>query len=708
MKTITSTAVALFLAKTGFTLPIFKIVKKISTIKTILLIGIVTKLSFAHLQIYPKYEQYVNDITPYLSSPIESGFFYFNVPNTFQVGNTYEQYRYNTPDLENQMLLIDFHTDSLVGFTHYKYQQLFKSIPVEGAGCIEHFDKKGSLSFINAKFVENIRTNAIPNLTNNEAIEQLINNLKNNHEVEFAWENQAWEQQIRIDKNDSTASWYPVAELLFAVDELKNMQGVIDGSRYKLAYKITITTLAPSHETNIYYLDASDGSILKIRSNQCQVNGNVYGYGSKNLDTQWRGGFYQNYRLLAMDDGHDIHTKKYVENQTWSQMSETSSSSTNWGNTYLTETSTHFNVTNSWDYFKNTFNRNGMNGQGAGIHVYTQLNENNAFYQNNSTNDLVFGKTAQAWDYGMEPSIVGHEFTHGVTNYSSHLAYEHESGALNESFSDIFGTVIQAQTLDNGLTDWIIGNHIPTIPIQITRSLSNPQTRGNHWTGQYMTDLNGNFIFDPNNNKIPIYELGQPKNYVGNYFCDNCPMDVDRGGVHINSGVQNKWFNLLSAGQSNINLVGIGMNKASKIAYLALTSILMNSSQYTDSKEATITAAILLYGQCSQEHKSTVDAWNNVNISANYNCIPATINEFINPNKINIYPNPTSSILNFELPFISDKTIYIFDLHGKIIKEINPTELYFQTDVSNIDNGIYLIEFQINNQRITKKILIEK
>jgi bacillolysin len=294
----------------------------------------------------------------------------------------------------------------------------------------------------------------------------------------------------------------------------------------------------------------------------------------------------------------------------------------------------------------------------------------------------------------MEPSVVGHEFTHGITHHTANLAYEYESGALNESFSDIFGIVIQAQTLDWGSTDWIMGNLFPNT-LEFTRSLSSPNTRGSHWTGNY--DINNN----------PIYDLGQPDYYEGNNWC-NCPYDVDYGGLHINSGVQNKWFQALSAGETSPTVQGIGMTKAAQIAYYALTSILMNSSQYSDSKQATITASILLFGECSQEHKSTVNAWNYVGIYASYNCTVTSIDEIVDVNDVLVYPNPASSTLYLELPQVSENPIQIFDINGKLVKTIESTDLYFQTNISNLENGVYLLYFNFNGQQIVKRIIVQK
>lgn len=652
--------------------------------------------------IFGQYQQYETYISPYLSAPIESGFFYFNQPNTIQPGLLYQQYKLNAPDLNNDMLLIDTHTDNLVGLTHYKYQQLYKTIPIEGAGCIEHFTKSGSLVFLNAKIADSINSDARPRFTPEEAIEDLISLINRDGKLKFAWESEEWEQQIRSDHADSNATWYPTPELIFAIDTMKNMTLVIDGSRYSLAYKIPITTILPTYETNFYYLDAIYGHILKVRSSHIDITADVYGYGNRYIDTKWIGGFVQKHILDAEDDTRNIHTKKYTFGADyWNNMNDTKSGDSNWGNTYLTETSTHYHVSNTWDYYKNTFGRVGMDGQGSEVRIRTQytggmgVSSTNAFYLEDLTpNQLIFGYSSALWDLGMEPSIVAHEFTHGITHHTSDLAYEFESGALNESFSDILGTVIQAQTLDYGSTDWIHGNHVPN-SLTDTRDLSDPNSRGQHWSGQY--DSNGN----------AIYDLGQPDYYEGNYWC-NCPFDVDKGGVHLNSGVQNKWFYVLCKGESNNNIQAIGMTKAVQIAYLALTSFLMNSSQYSDSKEATIQAAIQLFGECSIEHKTTVESWNFVGLNASFNCQTSNIHHNLHIDDVIIYPNPTNSKLFFELPEALISDVKFFDSQGKLVNEIEGKGLNFNLDVSLFENGFYLMKLNFQGQEIIKRIIVQK
>lgn len=326
-----------------------------------------TKLTFG------QYQQYIQYVSPYLSDSIQSGFFYFNTPNNFQAGQLYQLYRQNAPDINNNMVLIDQHVDSLAGLTHLKYQQTFMNIPIEGAGCIEHYDKYGSLQFINAKIADSIKKDHIPRLNGDEAINILFEYLKKDEKLIFAWNDQDWEQQIRLDYADSNATWYPNSELIWAIDTVKNVQLINSGNRYNLAYKISITVVQPEFETFIYYVDANTGGILKFNSTRINDGpAGVYGYGSKIIDTQWKGGFTQKYILQTNDATRVIHTKKNPNGSTaWGLLDNTKDGDDNWGNTYLTETSTHYHVSTCWDYYRNVFGRTGQNNASREVRVDT-------------------------------------------------------------------------------------------------------------------------------------------------------------------------------------------------------------------------------------------------------------------------------------------------------------------------------------------------
>jgi len=188
--------------------------------------------------------------------------------------------------------------------------------------------------------------------------------------------------------------------------------------------------------------------------------------------------------------------------------------------------------------------------------------------------------------------IVGHEITHGVTQFTSNLSYRNESGALNESFSDIFGTMIEFY-VEGVRGDWLIGEDFSAAGTAL-RSFANPAA------------------------------LGHPHTYQGNNWIPepfSATEENDWGGVHSNCAVQNYWFYLLSEGGSGTNdngfvynVTGIGKEAAARISYRNLTDYLMPASTFEDARLGSINATIDLYGDESAQLQAVADAWNAVGV----------------------------------------------------------------------------------------------
>ncbi|RMH63862.1 MAG: T9SS C-terminal target domain-containing protein [Calditrichaeota bacterium] len=243
--------------------------------------------------------------------------------------------------------------------------------------------------------------------------------------------------------------------------------------------------------------------------------------------------------------------------------------------------SAHFGIEKTYDYYLTKHNRNSFDNKGSSLVSYVHYDDSyfNAFWNGEF---MTYGDGTGNATPLTTVDICGHELTHGVTGTSANLIYQYESGALNESFSDVFGTAIEFYTLGSD-ANWLIGEDVGTF-----RSMSNPA------------------------------QFGDPDTYKGTGWVTG---SSDNGGVHTNSGVQNKWFYLLSEGGSGTDdngraytVNGIGIDKAAQIAYRNLTVYLQPSSQYADARLGSINAAIDLYGENSAEFHSVVDAWNAVGV----------------------------------------------------------------------------------------------
>ncbi len=286
--------------------------------------------------------------------------------------------------------------------------------------------------------------------------------------------------------------------------------------------------------------------------------------------------------------------------------------STNTWNTDSISNEMYYNVEKTWDYFKTTFNRSSFNDSGALILTYAHLGTefNNAYWNGYA---LAFGDgDGISYKPFVSTDVIGHEFTHALTQHSANLVYSQESGALNESYSDIFGVAIDFYANPNS-ANFLLGDEI---------SITNTPIRN-------MQDPNATF---------------HPDTYLGAYWDFNQE-------VHKNSQVQNHWFYLLCQGGNGINDLGqtysispIGMTDGAAIAYRTLTVYLTPNSTYADARTYSIQSAIDLFGACSQQVIEVTNAWHAVGVGnmfsfgvqasfnavqVNYCSSPATVS-FIN------------------------------------------------------------------------------
>ncbi|HEX4948501.1 MAG TPA: M4 family metallopeptidase [Blastocatellia bacterium] len=265
-----------------------------------------------------------------------------------------------------------------------------------------------------------------------------------------------------------------------------------------------------------------------------------------------------------------------------------------WGNgtkdhTESAAVDAQFGVQKSWDYFLNVLGRRGMDGNGGAIEsrVHYGTNYDNAFYSPKS-NKLSYGDgSGSMFNPLVSLDIVAHEFTHGVTERTAGLIYSKESGALNESFSDIFGVAVEYYANLN--PDYLIGEdcYTPNTSGDALRDMANPSI--NH----YRNRLNPGACTPSDSN-------------------DQC-------GVHTNSGIQNNAFYLLAVGgtnsTSNVTVPGIGRRNAELIFWRALSLYLFPSANFYDARVATVNAAVDLFGPNSKEHRATETAWDAVGVS---------------------------------------------------------------------------------------------
>ncbi|MGM0837353.1 MAG: M4 family metallopeptidase [Bacillota bacterium] len=258
--------------------------------------------------------------------------------------------------------------------------------------------------------------------------------------------------------------------------------------------------------------------------------------------------------------------------------------------------SAHYNSDKVNKYYQVIHKRNSLDNEGMPIisTVHIGVKWNNAAWNGKQMmygdgDGIKFNSLAGALD------VAGHEMTHGVIEHSADLIYKNESGAINESLADILGNF--AEMYATGEVEWELGEDIttPNIPGDGgLRSMSNPASK-----------------------KTSLTESG----YYPDHYDDRYLGTEDNGGVHINSGINNKAAYLISQGGTNndITINGIGKSKTEKIYYRALTLYLTSTSGFHDMREAAIHAARDLYpdknGAPSLETQAVMDAYASVGIN---------------------------------------------------------------------------------------------
>lgn len=242
----------------------------------------------------------------------------------------------------------------------------------------------------------------------------------------------------------------------------------------------------------------------------------------------------------------------------------------------------------TYKYYQQVHERNSIDGKGMKLDSTVHYGEdyNNAFW--NGT-QMVYGDgDGEIFDrFTKCIDVIGHELTHGVTQYEAALEYQGQPGALNESFSDIFGSLVKQYALKQNVdkADWLIGKGLFARKVNgvALRSMKEP----------------GTAYDDPTIGKDP--QPGHMKNYV--------KTSSDNGGVHINSGIPNRAFFFAAE-----EIGGKAWEKTGKIWYVTLRDRLRENSDFLETANLTYEVSGSLYGKDSSEQKAILNAWNKVGI----------------------------------------------------------------------------------------------
>ena len=218
----------------------------------------------------------------------------------------------------------------------------------------------------------------------------------------------------------------------------------------------------------------------------------------------------------------------------------------------------HQYAADTYDFFLNTHGRDSLDNAGyslistvrfcpSGFDCPTTTPFINAFWNGS--------QVAYGDGFASADDVVAHEFTHGFTQFTSNLFYFYQSGAISESFSDLWGEFVDqtnSRGTDGAGVDWQLGEDLPA-SVGVIRNMADPTLFGDP---DFMTSTN--------------YDLD--------------PAFVNNGGVHSNSGINNKAVYLMTAGDTfnGVTVTGIGLAKTAAVYYEAQTSLLTAAADYAD------------------------------------------------------------------------------------------------------------------------------
>ncbi|PJN29277.1 M4 family metallopeptidase [Kitasatospora sp. CB02891] len=455
------------------------------------------------------------------------------------------------------------------GARHVRYDRTYRGLPVLGGDLVVHRAKNGRITSTSWAHQGAIQVVGVtPSLSTQDA-------------------SKAAERSAKHVKQARTTN----------LDTSKLVVWAAAGKAPVLAYRTTVTGAgeAGANSQEAVLLDANTGAVLDSYQLEQGVSGtgNGVNVGQVTLETSQSGSGY------TLTDA--LHGSTIVYDSNNSPQSNPAQNATtftdttdNWGdgttaNRESAAVDASFGLAKTWDYYKNTFNRSGIRNDGRGAPAYVHVDNQllNAFYDD-SCFCMSFGDgSSQNNNTPLTAlDVSGHEMTHGVTAATANLNYSGESGGLNESTSDIMGTMVEFYAND-------------------------PVNPGNYYIGEKLNMGNG-YLRRMDDPTLDGSSLGCYNSNAGS---------VD---VHYSSGIGNHFFYLTAEGTgaktigglphngttcNGDSFSGIGKDKAAAIWYRALTTYMTSTTNYNGARTATLQAAADLYGANSQEQYIVSKAW---------------------------------------------------------------------------------------------------
>ncbi|ERI92596.1 bacillolysin family protein [Clostridiales bacterium oral taxon 876 str. F0540] len=508
-----------------------------------------------------------------------------------------------------------------LGMKHYRNRLTIDGVPVYGAEVVVHTDALGNVYAINGDI-----NNEVPyeswskrfTITDADAIKAAENSLSlNGKSIEYSVEPIS---EAYIYNKDG--KWIPV-------------------------YFVRLQFVSPYIADMNIFVNGATGEIVdsknKVKTSAATGTG-VGLYGTRNLNLDYVSGKYY-MRDLTKPARIETYTANYTTSIPGTMVSDTDNNFNS--SSQFDAVDVHYNTALVYNFYKNNFNRNSFDNNGTTLKStvlardpqYPNEPLDNAFWNGSQ---MVYGDGSGTYfkHIGSALDVVGHEFTHAITDRTANLAYENQSGALNESFSDVFGYFIEGQP-----NDWLMGEDVYT-----------PETSGDALRS----------LADPTLYNQPAH-MNQYQNLPNTQA-------GDWGGVHTNSGIPNKAF-YIAATSINDNA------KLQQVYYRALTQYLTQYSQFVDARNALVQAANDLYPGTTIA-QSISDAFAQVGIGAS---TPTTKDTYESNNTMSTAYGPLTSgtVYNSYIYSSTDIDYYY----------INASSGYINISLSNLpkDYDIYLL-----------------
>ncbi|HSO34796.1 MAG TPA: M4 family metallopeptidase [Labilithrix sp.] len=440
-------------------------------------------------------------------------------------------------DAQAELSLAKSEVDQLA-MTHVRFQQVHRGIPVTGAELAAHYDAAGRITSIDANYVSGIDIEVNPQIAASVG-----------------------QAAARADILAST----PVAdESKLEMSEGKLVVYAQDHAP-TLAYEYRTRAIFGSAPAIwVTTVDAKTGEIIDRYNNLQTVEASGAGVlgDAKKFQVSTAGAGY------VMTDG-----SRGVAINTYSAKGQevgpgqgatavTSTTLTSWdtGTGAGAAVDAHTYAGAVFDYYKKVHGRNAIDGAGGAMLSTAHFGQayDNAFWDGNGMSYGDGGQMFKPLSAGLD--VVAHEFTHGVTEKTSALVYKAQSGALNESVSDIFGVFIEHSLQPNPVKNWTMGENI-ALQAGVLRDFKNPAA-------------------------------GQQPAAMSQYV----NTQQDEGGVHTNSGIPNNAAYLMTMGGTNpatktVVKFGIGFEKSEKLWYRANTKYFLSTTNFAQAAQATMSAA---------------------------------------------------------------------------------------------------------------------